>query len=432
MNHLNILYRILFALIFVGILVAIIAFARGYRFDFKNQAITPTGILAISSSPKAASIYVNGILKGVTDTNLVLPPGKYSVEIKKEGYTSWSQEVSLKGEIVMSLDALLFPKNPSLSPLTSTGVVKALNIDQTGEVLLFIQNDDVEKDGIYTFQTAQRTLSFLPPLKPILLLNKLPDTIKLAEAQVYFKPDYSEAIFEYSVDGVSKAFLISLDSENTELFDTTASKETLLQAWRTARTRDITKILETFPKEIQKVASDSFEIIAFSPDELKILYRGTNNAFVPPVLKTPLIGANQTTEERNIQKDHIYVYDKKEDKNIPLPIASNQLKVSTETATGTNVKLQPTLYSPEPQTTTYEMPTINSLIQWYPDSHHLALMQEKEIVIMDYDGSNKRTIYSGPFEKTFFAVSSDGRLVILTNLNPQNNVFSDLYAVGIR
>ncbi len=448
-NIISNLYRVIFLLAFAMILVSIIAFARGYRIDFQNQTLMPTGILSVSSQPKAASIYVNDVLRGVTDTNLTLPPGKYKVEIKKDGYSSWKQEVTLRGEIVMSLDAILFPKNPTLSPLTSSGIVKAINVDQTGRVLLFVQNDDVEKDGIYIFESNQRALSFYPPLKPLVLLKNLPDQIKLAETNVYFSPDYARMILEYSVNELPRAYLISLNGENPELIDKTAtpqslanvwqlldatpSKETVLEAWKQERNRDIRKILETFPKAIQKVASDSFEIVSFSPDETKMLYKSNVAMDLPLVLKNPLIGSNQATEERTLQVGRIYLYDKKEDKNLPLAelTAENIVKNPTPSPA-----IPPTLGNYNETTvlfdSNYQLPTVNHFIQWYPDSRHLVIMQEKEIVVMDYDGTNKRTVYSGPFEKTFFTVGSDGKLVILTNLNPQNNTYPDLYGVGIR
>ena len=55
----------------------------------------------------------------------------------------------------------------------------------------------------------------------------------------------------------------------------------------------------------------------------------------------------------------------------------------------------------------------------------------KSINIADFDGLNKQKVYSGPFDTLFFAMVSDGRLLILTNLNPELNVYGDLYAIGI-
>ena len=51
---------------------------------------------------------------------------------------------------------------------------------------------------------------------------------------------------------------------------------------------------------------------------------------------------------------------------------------------------------------------------------------------MDYDSSNKQTLYSGPFVDTFFSVTNQGKIAVLTNLNPEINKWPDLYLVGIR
>ncbi len=53
-------------------------------------------------------------------------------------------------------------------------------------------------------------------------------------------------------------------------------------------------------------------------------------------------------------------------------------------------------------------------------------------MIIDYDGTNKRTVYSGPFaENLVYPWSSSGKIVILTNLNkPQ--ALPNLYEVDIQ
>ena len=79
--------RVIIFFVFLIVLITVIGYARGYRLDLKERSVKSTGIISATSNPKAAKIYVNGELKGVTDTNLTLPPGNYLVEIKKEGYT---------------------------------------------------------------------------------------------------------------------------------------------------------------------------------------------------------------------------------------------------------------------------------------------------------------------------------------------------------
>jgi len=407
----KLLFRIAVVISFIVILVVVIAYSRGYRFDFKKKLMTSTGILSISSYPNAAKVYINNELKGVTNLNQTLVPGRYHVEVKKDGYTNWNKDFILKGELVMTVDALLFPLNPSLSPQTNLGIVKAVPIDQTGKVILFSQTENPEKDGLYLFDSSFKPLSFFPPLKLILLKKNL-DTygsFDFKTTHVFFSPDYKEAIFEFEIttsnyqsnisNNISKltqSFLISLSEENKSLFDVTNSKETLLEAWQKETDNNNQKILEAFPKAISKIASASFKIVSLSPDETKIFYQAIANQSLPLAVDPPLIASNQTPEDRNLKKNSYYVYDKKEDKNYLIRLSSEDI------------------------------------VNWYPDSEHLIFVDKKKLVASDYDGLNEQGIYSGPFENSFFTTTSNGKLIILTNLNPEVNKYGDLYLVGIK
>lgn len=403
---LKIFTRLIILILFISALAIIILYARGYRFNIKEKTLLPNGILAISSKPKAAKIYINGELKGVTDMNITLPPDSYNIEIKKDGFSTWSKKINLKGEIVIGLDPILFPTNPSLSPLTTLGIIKTMLIEQTNKVLIFSQTNNLDKDGIYIFDPDRRPLSLMQSVRPILLMKNVPiKDLDLKTANVSFSPDLSEAILDLN----TASYLIDLDQENKQLFDTTNSKDALLAAWVEEKNKRTKKILETFPDEVNKIASDSFKIISFSPDETKVLYQANRNLNIPLVIKPPLIGAVQTQEIRDIKKNLTYIYDKKEDKNFQINLNPN----SSETP-----------------------------VVWYPDSNHLVIYEvlydkktdkdTRQISILNYDSQNKQTIYSGPFEDAFFATTNEGNLIILANLNPENNVYPDLYQVGVR
>lgn len=413
----KLIYRLVVIFIFIGVLVSIIALARGYRPDFKNKAITSTGILAISSSPKAAKVYINGELKGATDSNFTLSYGQYSVEIKKDGYTNWKKQVALKGELVLSLDAILFPLNPSLSPLTNLGIVKAIPIKHTSKIMIFAQNEEAAKDGIYLFDSNQNPLSLLPQLQLIILKKDIPssiDGLSLKETKVWISPDLNEGIFEFS----SGTYLLSLTEKNTSLFEVTQSKEALLEAWRQERDEIQAKILEAYPKELAPIASDSFDIIDFSPDETKIFYRARQNIVLPLIIRPPLIATNQTLETRSLTLGNYYVYDKKEDKNFPLhfePDLSKKLKDFFDLN-----------YS------TYYEASLFSPIIWYANSKQLVIDEQTKLSVFDYDGGNKQVLYSALYDSSFFKITPDGKIVILANLNPEANKLPDLYLVGIR
>ena len=400
----RIISRFIFFFLFIAILILVIVYARGYRLDLGKKTLSSTGILSLTSYPKTAKVYLDGKLKGVTDLNLTLPPGHYGVEIKKDGYTNWSKQVALKGELVISLEPVLFHVNPSLSPLTNNGIVKAVPIDETEKILVFIQKKDEEdlekKNGLYLFEAGKKTLSFFSSLKPILLEKNLAENYDFSSSQVTFSPDYKQAIVEFSNQASYQAFLLSLEEENTFPFDVSLSKDSLILAWEKQKRENSLKILETYPKEIYKIASESFNLIAFSPSETKLLYQAKTNLELPIALNPLLVSRNQSPESRSLKKNSLYVYDKKEDKNYL--ITNNQLSI------------------------------INNQIQWYYDSKHLLIYEGKKIRVVEYDGTNQQILYSGPYEGEFFYTTSDGRLIVLANLNPDANQWPDLYLVGIR
>lgn len=387
----KIIFRLFFFLIFIGILVGLIAYARGYRFDLANRLVRSTGIISVTSNPKAAKIFINGELKGVTDTNITLPPENYLVEIKKEGYTTWSKKINLKGELVINVDPVLFPVNPSLSPLTNLGIVKALPTEDGDKIVL------IASESAYLFDPGKKTLPFFPPLNKIVDFSQFTHIFDVSEISVIFSPNQKQAIFELG----ENSYLLTLDEENPAPLDVTLSEDTLVQAWQLEKTKNFTKILETYPPEFDKIASSSFNIISFSPNETKVLYQTNEDVELPLIIKPPLIATNQTPEERSLKKDSIYVYDRKEDKNFP-------------------ILLPPTPYPLHPN------------LKWYFDSRHFVVEEEKKISIVDYDNTNKQTIYSGPFESAFFNTTNDGKIVVLINLNSQVNPLPDLYLVGIR
>lgn len=386
----KILLRLMFFVIFITVLAIVIIYARGYRFDIEKKLLKSTGIISATSNPEAAKIYVNGVLKGVTDTNLTLPPENYFVEIKKEGYTSWSKNINLKGELVINVDPVLFPVNPSLSPLTNLGINKAFPTDDGDKIVIFAS------ESAYLFDAGRKTLPFFPPLNKIVNLSLLPEISDFKNVNVLFSPDQKQAILELS----KNSYLLSLDENNLNLLEITLSKDALIEAWQSEKQKNNVKILETFPKDFDKIASSSFEIISFSPNETKVLYKALENIDLSLMIRPPLISTNQTPEERSLMKDHIYVYDRKEDKNFPILATSNQ-------------------------------PLVTSL-KWYFDSRHFVVEEAKKISIVDYDNTNKQTIYSGPFESSFFNPTNDGKIIVLINLNSQINELPDLYLVGIR
>ncbi|MCS7093196.1 MAG: PEGA domain-containing protein [Patescibacteria group bacterium] len=383
----NLLTKLIFFVIFIGVLAIVILYARGYRFNLDDRSLVSTGIITLSSFPKNAKIYLNGEFKGLTDMNLNLTPGRYLVELNKDGYTNWSKEVILKGELVVNIEATLFPLNPSLSPLTNLGIIRALPLDDNNRIMIFANS------GVYLFELPKNVLAFFSPLKIIARAEAFPERINWEKVDVHISPDLKQVLVG--------DYLLSLEDEDQSptLVSSSNSKENLISAWKEKKMTNLRKILETYPKEFFKIASESFRIISFSPNDNKVLYESLIDVNLPVIINPPLIFANQTPETRTLKKNHLYVYDKKEDKNYLIGKASPLDKEDT---------------------------------LWYFDSRHLVINEDNKITIVDYDNKNKRIVYSGPLEKNFFMSTADGKIIILANLNPKANPYPDLYLVGIR
>ena len=102
-----------------------ILYAKGYRFGFQENQVTISsrGLLVTNSDPSGAQVFIDGELKTATNNTLSLPPKKYLVEIKKEGFIPWQKEIIIEKEIVSQIEAFLVPLAPSLTALTFSGVV---------------------------------------------------------------------------------------------------------------------------------------------------------------------------------------------------------------------------------------------------------------------------------------------------------------------
>jgi hypothetical protein len=112
--------KILFLLLFFLFLVLspiIVLYSQGIRFDFKKKRFTQTGAIYLKVIPKEVEVYLNG--KYFKKTNSLsgtlriknLIPGKYLIEVKKEGFFSWKKEAEVKEKLVTEfVEVVLFPR----------------------------------------------------------------------------------------------------------------------------------------------------------------------------------------------------------------------------------------------------------------------------------------------------------------------------------
>ena len=146
-------------ILILGVSAILIFQAKGYRFDIKSKKIEKTGIIAVSSVPVGAAVYVNNHLSGATNTNIVnLTPGEYALKVVKEGYLSWEKNIPVVAEMVTPVEITLFPSVPDLRPLTFTGITNPLLSPDGQKIVYALKNGG--KSGLWVLDLSDRPLNF--------------------------------------------------------------------------------------------------------------------------------------------------------------------------------------------------------------------------------------------------------------------------------
>jgi hypothetical protein len=351
-------------------------YARGYRLNLKTFQFQPNGILVIKSEPDGASVYINGELKTATNATMSLLPGTYDIEIKKDGFFTWYKRLTIEKEIVTQTTASLFKNVPSLSPVTSFGASNPVSsVDGTKIAFGVLPAGGVgnDKTGLWVLDTFSLPLGFSNEPKRI-------TDGDLTGATYSFSPDGRQILLTLS----NSVYLIDSGSFTAQgqRINIASKKDATLAAWETEREAKNQNLIKNLPAEVGDILLRRSSSFTFSPDENMVLYTASSSATLPDNLIKQLPGASTQKQERNIQPDHTYVYDTKEDRNF--------------------------LISDQP---------INGALRWMSGGRLLLWAQEGQIIVMDYDGTNRQVVYSGSYIVPFaFPFSNLTKLLILTNL----------------
>jgi hypothetical protein len=434
------LYLGILSFLAIGTTMAVL-YARGYRFSIGDgkPAVSKTGILRVTSTPKGAQVYIDGNSTATTDNSVNLSPKKYTVRVSKDGYNDWQKDVDIHAEVVTHVDALLFPKAPTLQSISTFGTEEAL-IDPTGTKIAFkIASQSAKRNGIYIFDMTKRSLPILQGQSSSTQL--VDDTIdSFSTAKLSFSPDGKQLLASISAtlspeeatttdpgivppdaktpspetdSGISTYYLLKSDSFNDEPQNITATSQNVLEVWQTERVEKERARLKNLRPKIAEFSKNNFRILSWSPDEKKILYQASASAEMPVFVKPRRIGNNLRYERRDLKKGAIYVYNITEDVNTRI------IDTMTDICLIDSTQCDLTTTTPNP-------------FSWFPDSDHLIYVKDKKIQIVEEDGANMTTIYAGPFLGNYvFPWPDASRIVILTNLgNPA--VSPTLYTIGLK
>ena len=419
-----------------------IRYAQGYR-PTKTLTIKGTGLLSANSYPTAGEVYINGKLTTATDNTLNLDPGTYDIEIKKDGYHTWSKKLKIEAELVTETNAQLFPASPSLEPLTYTGATMPVPApDGTKLSFTVASSSAVAKNGLYVQELTSSPIA----------LNKTARQIARTETGY----DYTTSNYTWSPNG--SEILVSFKTGSHILLDATKFNDLatlkdvtvrlpqILSEWELELARQERVQLLKLPEFMASIATQSATNLYFSPDSKRLLYQSITNLDIPTGLVPTLPSSSTQTESRSLQAGSWYVYDLKEDKNFL--IAEDKLPKTQKITLLPNFAVaipaelisSPSAFHLLQNGTTGESiilfnaqyPSIVvSQIQWFPDSTHLILTTDSGIDLLEYDGTNRVTIYGGPMDKSIVYPWPDGSKII-TRISFSEGTLPNLYTIKLK
>lgn len=384
----------------------VILYALGYRFGFQNghAVLSETGTLTAESTPNSAQIIIDNHPTKLTNNNIDLVPGTYDVKIEKEGYFPWEKKVIIKKQEVITVNPILFPIAPKLENITTLGADNPV-IDPTLTKLAYtVASESAKNNGIYVLNLSQSLISLQSGANQIADETVAP----FSTAHVNWSPDSTQIVASISSSlKTPTTYLLDAGSFNTSPQDVTETFVTTQTQWNKAKQDQQKVLLSNLPKKIRPIISDNTKVLAWAPDNTKILYQATNSASLPFAINPRMPGLNSANENRSLVQNQYYVYDIKLDQNYLLPVKD--------------------------QSDSKEVYGGISWLRWFGDSKHVIYVHDNKIDIMDYDGTNQTTVYAGPFiDHYVFSIAQDPtRIIILTNLgNP--SITPNLYALDLK
>ena len=399
-NHSNqksilILFSVASFIIISTYLISLIA--RGYRFSIKDGfTVNATGMISAISRPKGASVYIDEKLATATDDTINLTPGVYSLKIHKDGFLPWQKTITIKPETVYQTDIQLFSAVPDLKPLTLTGAINpSSNIDNT-KIVYAVASASASKDnGLYIIESNGLPISIIRGIFRQLSPNTA--TIDWSKFNFTFSPNSREILATNSATKTN--YLLNLDTpiDPVNLIDSTDKLEVINQEWQAQTEILITAKLSRLPQDIQSlVSTSSARDIQFSSDENKILYLAQSDGDITKNIITPPPAQSTQNQSRAVKKDNYYVYDLKDDTNFLIGYKDS-------------------LSNPN----------------WLPNSNNIIFVKNKDLIVIDYDGTNQQTLFSSNFDPNSVYPWVDGsKIVILTSAYP--SAPANLYTISTK
>lgn len=380
----------------IGTTAGITFFAKGYQISTKGKvSFLATGIISATSKPKGAAVYINDRLITATDDTINLTPDEYTIKIVKDGYLPWQKDIKIEKEIVYQTNTQLFRSSPDLKPVTLSGAINpAISPDKSLVVFSVASASATKDNGLYLLELTDTATSIFKSATKQLSSN-LPNT-DWSKFTFVFSPNSKQILASNPIKDINYLIDLTATTDYKNLYDVTARLSIIKEDWKNQEQDIIKTKTALIPKELQPfISTTSAKTIIFNEDDTKLLYLAQADGDLTKNIITPPPAQSTQNQSRDIKKDNYYVYDFKDDTNFLIGSSAVQN------------------------------------LNWIANSNNLIYVEDQKIQTIEYDNTNKQTLFAGNFNKDAVYLWLDGSKII-TLIAPYSNAQENLYSITIK
>jgi len=190
-------------------------YSLGWRIDWETKKITQPGILYVKAHPKGTYIYINNKLKKKSDfffgTTLIknLPPQKYNVEVKKQGFHTWQKTLEIKArQATEAKNIILISENPVLNSLSKG--IEDIFFSPDGKKAV-LKEMSGQNWSLKLLDLNRNVKSRLIDEKNVLTTLDIAKGRKAALINLSFSPDSKRVLLELEVGEKLEYYILEID-----------------------------------------------------------------------------------------------------------------------------------------------------------------------------------------------------------------------------
>lgn len=221
--HIRLILGYVLVAVVIGLATVIIVYgANGYGINTKTGQIVQNGLVFIDSKPGGSQIYLNGTDQHATaSARLVLNAGDYDLTLKKSGYRDWSHKFTLNEQsIARYVYPFLFPVKPVSANLKTYASVPAITTQSPDRKWLLIQDNSASaKTAVFdeydTSALDQNTPAVTSLELPASLLTNYSEASTLTEVE--WSTDNVHLLLRHDYSGGNEFIMFNRDKPDQSL-----------------------------------------------------------------------------------------------------------------------------------------------------------------------------------------------------------------------